>query len=60
MVHLIEVIVFSSPKSDPTFLGNGYSQTNDPDSHNKVQLFVTMREFAPMLEDERTSLRLSF
>ena len=25
MVHLIEVIGFYSPKSDPTFPGNGYS-----------------------------------
>ena len=41
MVHVIEVIGFSLPKSDPTFPGNGYSQTNDPDSHNKIQLFVT-------------------
>ena len=41
MVHLIEVIGFSSPKSDPTFPGNGYSQTNGPDSHNKVLLFVS-------------------
>ena len=42
MVHLIEVIGFCSPKSDPTFPGNGYSQKNDADSHNKVQLFVTI------------------
>ena len=41
MVHLIEVIGFSSPKSDPTFPRNGYSQTNYPDSHNKVLLCVT-------------------
>ena len=44
MVHLIEIIGFSSLKSDHTL-----PVKNDPDSF-----------FAPMLEHERTSLRLSF
>ena len=50
MVHLIEVIGFSSPKSDPTFPGNGYS--------NKMTYNALIG--SAMLEDERRSLRLSF
>ena len=56
----VPVICFSSPKSDFIFPGKRIFQKNDKGSHNKVQMFVTTRLFAPMLEDERTSLRLSF